>query len=417
MHCAITQLVTWIRAQNPPPTEEAKKQKILEIDRNCGTSLHTTNVITGPAPSITTPATTSVAPTSPGAPAAPKSSGITPDGWPIPPEKHLPSIQVIPPHDQIILEVRDKGTFGALNEIGVFNLTTHSESRWDILGNALREVPARQFGAYADWAPSGQLLYATQSSVHLVSRDGTTVELHLNMLGGLKSLDGMTAFALSPNAQQIAYLLYARDMSETQEDKRGKLYKDLMIQKTKGSPPVSIWRDGSVIRPAWRPDGGAIAHTDSDSNLVLSDLTGKTLWYFHPGPGSKSNSVADYIQEIRWDPSGKRLAFLMGSPVPKIYLANADGTGTKAIEFHNLLGMDRDLSIRSFAWSPNGQQLALRAEADSKCNTAALGFKFETGNFPCIYSRNLFTVNLDGSHLNKVTSAPDFDSGELFWIQ
>jgi len=372
------------------------------------------------APAAAAPAPGAASPTALNVAAAPKpsqSSALPPDGWPIPPEKHLALIKALPANDQIILEVRDKGTFGALNEIGVFNLTTHSETRWDILGNALREVPARRFGAYADWAPRGQLLYATESSVHLVSRDGSTIELHLNMPGGLKPLDGMTAYALSPNAQQVAYLLDTRDLSDQQQDKRGKFYNDLMIQETQGSPPVSIWRDGAVIRPTWRPDGAAIAHTDSDHNLVLSDLAGKTLWSFHPGPPTTSGSIADYILEIRWDPSGKRLAFLMGSPIPKIYLVNADGTGTKPVEFHNLLGMDRDLSIRNFAWSPNGQQLAFRAEADSKCNYAALGFKFETGHFPCIYSRNLFTVNVDGSHLNKVTPNPDFDSGELFWIQ
>jgi WD40 repeat protein len=255
------------------------------------------------------------------------------------------------------------------------------------------------------------------NSVHLVSRDGTAVELSLQMPGGLKSLDGMTAYSLSPDGQQLAYLLYTRDRTEVQEDKRGKLYNDLMIQKTEGSPPVSIWRDGFVLRPAWRPDGAAIAHTDSDSNLVLSDLAGKTLWSFHPGPPSKPASVADFIQEIRWDPSGKRLAFLMGSPIPNIYLVNADGTGTKPTEFHNLLGMDRELSIRNFAWSPDGRRFALRVEADSKCNYAAIGFKFETGHFPCIYSRNLIVVDVDGSHLTKVTPTPDFDSGELFWIQ
>jgi hypothetical protein len=58
---------------------------------------------------------------------------------------------------------------------------------------------------------------------------------------------------------------------------------------------------------------------------------------FHPGPPAKSGSIADYIQEIPWDPSGKLVAFLMGSPIPKIYLVNADGTETKAVEFHNLL--------------------------------------------------------------------------------
>jgi len=365
------------------------------------------------AATVTTAPPTKATPTDQSA----RSEALTPDGWPIPPEKHLASIKALPPHGQIILEVRNKNTTGVPNEIGVFNLTTHSETRWDILGNVLREVPAGQFGAYVDWAPRGQLLYATQNSIHLVSRDGTTVELHLNMPGGLKPLDGMTAYALSPNAQQVAYLLYTRDMSETQEDKRGKLYNDLMIQKTQGSSPVSIWRDGFVLRPTWRPDGTAIAHTDSDSNLVLSDLNGKTLWSFHPGPPSKSGSVADFIQEIRWDPSGKRLAFLMGSPIPKIYLVNADGTGTKPVEFQKLLGMGQDLSVRNFAWSPDGRRFALRVEADSKCNYAAIGFKLQTGHFPCIYSRNLIVVDVDGSHLTKGTPTPDFDSGELFWIQ
>jgi Ankyrin repeats (3 copies)/Domain of unknown function (DUF4124)/Ankyrin repeats (many copies) len=365
---------------------------------------------TGPTPGVTQAHATA---------AAAATEELTPDGWPLAPDKHLASTKTLPAHDETILEVRNHNSMATPpNEIGVFNLTKHTEAKWDVLGAALSEWPATQFGAQADWAPQvGKFLYASTSSVHLVSRDGTAVELNLQMPGGLKSLDGMTAYSLSPDGQQLAYLLYTRDRTEVQEDKRGKLYNDLMIQKTAGSPPVSIWRDGFVLRPAWRPDGTAIAHTDSGSNLVLSDLTGKTLWSFHPGPPAKDGSTADFIQEIRWDPSGKRLAFLMGSPTPKIYLVNADGTGTKPIEFHNLPGTDRELSIRNFAWSPDGRRFALRAEADSKCNNAAAGFEFETGHFPCIYSRNLIVVDVDGSHLAKVTPIPDFDSGELFWIQ
>lgn len=381
---------------------------------------------TDATPGVTqAPATTAAAvTTAPSTKAAPSNQSsrpeeLTSDGWPIPPDKHLASTKTLPAHDELILEVRNHNSMVTpSNEIGVFNLTKHTEAKWDVLSAALSERPASQFGAQADWAPrAGKFLYASMNSVHLVSRDGTAVELNPQMPGGLKSLDGMTAYSLSPDGQQLAYLLYTRDRTEVQEDKRGKLYKDLMIQKTKGSSPVSIWRDGFVLRPAWRPDGGAIAHTDSDSNLVLSDLAGKKLWSFHPGPPAKSGSTADFIQEIRWDPSGKRLAFLMGSPTPKIYLVNADGTGTKPVELHNLLGMDRELSIRNFAWSPDGRRFALRVEADSKCNYAAIGFKFETGHFPCIYSRNLVVVDVDGSHLTKVTPTADFDSGELFWIQ
>jgi WD40 repeat protein len=325
----------------------------------------------------------------------------------------LASIKSIPARDQIILEVRNKNTTGVPDEIGVFNLTTHTETKWDVLSSALREAPATAFGSQADWAPSvGKLLYATHGSVHLVSRDGTSTELHLQMPGKLAALDGMTAYALSSDGKQVAYLLYTRDLGERQADGFGKLYDDLMYQKIEGSPPTSIWRDGFVISPAWRPDGAAIAHTDSDHNLVVSDLSGRTLWSFHPGPAPRAGSIPDYINEIRWDPTGKRLAFLMGSPIPRIYIVNADGSESRVVEFRN-----SDLSIRSFAWSPDGREFVFRSEAGSKCNYTALGYKFETGNFPCIYSRNLFTADVDGSHLTKVTSNPDYEFGELFWIQ
>jgi ankyrin repeat protein len=348
-----------------------------------------------------------------------QTAGLTPDGWPIPPEKHLHNVKALPPGDQIILEVRNKNKIDVPNEIGIFDLTTHTESRWDVLESALREPPATQFGAQADWAPrAGKLLYGTQRSLHLVSIDGTAAELHPLMPGKLKPLDGMTAYTVSADGQRFAYMLYTRDSGDRQPDGFGKLYTDIMVQRVAGSPPISVWNDSStVIRPAWRPDGAAIAHTDSNNNIVVSDLAGKTLWSFHPGPPSSGASIADYIGEIHWDPSGKRLAFLMGSPVAKIYTVNADGTSSRPVEFRNPADSGHELSIRAFAWSPDGQQFAIRAEADSKCNNAALGYKIQTGNFPCIYSRNLFTANADGSHLNKVTPVPDYEFGELFWIQ
>jgi ankyrin repeat protein len=344
---------------------------------------------------------------------------LTPDGWPIPPAKHLPTVKALPPRDRIILEVRNKNKVDVPNEIGIFDLTTHTESRWDVLETALREPPATQFGAQADWAPrAGKLLYGTQRSLHLVSTDGTDAELHPIMPGKLKPMDGMTAYTVSADGQRFAYMLYTRDSGDRQPDGFGKLYTDIMVQRAAGSPPISVWNDGStVIRPAWRPDGAAIAHTDSNNNIVVSDLAGKTLWSFHPGPPSSGAGIADYIDEIHWDPSGKRLAFLMGSPIAEIYTVNADGTGSRRVEFRNPADSGRELSIRAFAWSPDGTQFAIRAEADSKCNNAALGYKIQTGNFPCIYSRNLFTGNVDGSHLNKVTPVPDYEFGELFWIQ
>ena len=78
---------------------------------------------------------------------------------------------------------------------------------------------------------------------------------------------------------------------------------------------------------AWRPDGAAIAHTDSNNNLVVSDLAAKTLWSVHAGPAHQNGGIADAIREIHWDPTGQRLAFLMGIPIPKVFVVKADGTG------------------------------------------------------------------------------------------
>jgi hypothetical protein len=353
-----------------------------------------------------------------------RTSGTTSDIWPIAPDKHLGFIKRIPDRDQVVLEVRNKNTIGVPNEIGVFNLTAHTESKWDVLTDALRERPATDFGgSEADWSPgAAKLLYATRSSVHWVSRDGNSTELHLQMPGKLNAPDGitsgMTAYALAADGERVAYVLYTRPIGAPPPGGFGKLYRDLMVQDTKGSPPISVWNDGAlVLGPAWRPDGAAIAHTDADNKLVVSDLSGRILWSFHPGPPPRPGSVADYIEEIRWDPRGNRLAFLMGSPTQKIYIVNADGSATKVVEFRDRLGISADSSIRSFAWSPDGQKFVFRSEAGKSCNYTALAYKFETGDFPCIFSRDLFTADIDGSHLSKVTHKPDYDFGELFWIQ
>jgi Tol biopolymer transport system component len=107
----------------------------------------------------------------------------------------------------------------------------------------------------------------------------------------------------------------------------------------------------------------------------------------------------------------------MGIPIPKVFVVNADGTGVKEVDFRNLFGADRDLSIAKFAWSPDGRKFVFRSQAGSKCNYMALGYKIETGHYPCIYSWNLSTADADGSHVSKAIASPDYEFGELFWIQ
>jgi hypothetical protein len=360
--------------------------------------------------------------TTPPAVQSTETAGTTSDGWPIAPDKHLSFVKSIPAHDQIVLEVRFKNRTGVPNEIAVLDLTTGNESKWDVLGDALHEIPATAFGSQAAWAPAARkLLYATNKSAYLVSTDGSARELHLQMPGTVSLFDGMSSYAISADGLQVAYTLLIRDKSQKsqiQGDSLGRLYTDLMVQRSEGSSPVSIWNDGSsMLSAAWRPDGAAIAHTDSNNNLVVSDLGGKTLWSLHAGPAHQDGGIADVIREIHWDPTGKRLAFLMGFPIPNVFVVNADGTGVKTVDFRNVFGTDRDLSIAKFAWSPDGRKFVFRSLSGTKCNYLALGYKIQTGHFPCIYSWSLTTADADGSHMSKAIASPDFEFGELFWIQ
>src|ERR1700730_1848171 len=46
LHCALKQYIPWVRAQGKPLDPDLKAEKLQEIDKACGTSLHLSNVIT-----------------------------------------------------------------------------------------------------------------------------------------------------------------------------------------------------------------------------------------------------------------------------------------------------------------------------------------------------------------------------------
>lgn len=344
------------------------------------------------------------------------------DGWPTPPDKHLPVIRQLPDQRHLAIVVRlGVLTPGASREIDVFDLTTDSEFRWDVLNQTMRDLPPRRPGSFAARAANaGRLFYASSHSAHFVYRNGATEVLHLQMPPNMWApLDGMSSYAISPDGSKVAYVLYGRDKSD-------KLYTDLMVQDTSGSTPVSVWNDGAtVLEPAWRPDARAIAHTDRNNDLVVSDMHGRVLWSIHPADilrhsASRSvlaKTVSQFVRHIQWDPTGRRVAFLMGAPEVRLYVVNSDGTGLHSIAFRNVFGLTKHPEIDTFAWSPDARQLLISAVSTSICNYTALGYKFETGEFPCIYGRDLYLSDSDGGHFRKVSPAPSFEVGDLLWIQ
>jgi hypothetical protein len=343
-------------------------------------------------------------------------------------EKHLPGIKAIPASGEIVLEVGE--TAGRLGttpisyhaDIGIFDLTRHAEYRWDLPSGILDRLAPVGVGQRASWAPgTGRLLFATIDQGLLIARDGTAMTLPVRMPGKLKPFAGMESYALSPDGQYVAYYLYTRDVGNLQSDGFGKLYVDLMYQKVAGSEPVSIMRETRPAAIAWNPDDTAIAYSTYTGELVILDRSGKTLLSIHPGAHHREGDVTDAIPEIRWSPNGRQIAFVMG-PNRQLNLIDTDGSHLRVVDFTGAGRDTHDVPIVSFAWSPDGRRFAFRSryQARRKCNEQAVGYVFETGNFPCLNGTNLFTSNIDGSALKRITPEQDDTyggPGELFWIQ
>ena len=78
MHCALTLYIPWVRAQGRPLDPGLKANKLQEIDKACGSSLHLSNVITAydSLPGVTQEPKQPVAAVNPAASAAPNLSAL-----------------------------------------------------------------------------------------------------------------------------------------------------------------------------------------------------------------------------------------------------------------------------------------------------------------------------------------------------
>jgi|CXWL01.1.fsa_nt_gi Tol biopolymer transport system component len=331
------------------------------------------------------------------------------------PEKHLPSLTTIPPQGEVILETRIDAKSGQV-EIGIFNLTDGSESTWDLPAKILTPL-GNKYAPYdqrSSWAPqTGQFLLGLFDAIYLISRDGRHAEIHLRMPGKIAPYDGMHNYALTRSGQFVAYSLYTRDRNDAQQDAHGKLYTDLMYQKIEGSEPARISSDGYIFLPDWSPDGSKIAFTTKkEDNLVISDINGQVLSSIEPAFKVRPSDLRTRMSEIRWEPSGNRLAFIYNG---KLYMVNVDGSNLRALEFQ---GFDEDIRINSFAWAPSGNRFVFRStyKAGEICSYH-IDYLLGPRPLPCIQGYHLFTSNIDGSKLKRITSDPEYRKSELHWIQ
>jgi Tol biopolymer transport system component len=328
------------------------------------------------------------------------------------PPNPLPSIKTILSSHQIVIEVRSYvNRSDSMNEIALYDLTENKELRWDVAPLAVRQAPPPGKTRQAGWAPDvRKLFYATSASLHLISCDGSDETLSFKLPGGLQAPRGMTSYAISTDGTRVMYLLVARDPTDRQEDPAGRLYNAVMMQPISGDTPVPLWRDeGYLSVHSWSPDGQLVARTDSDGQLLISDLHGHSRNLPEQTKGLRGVSLRSDIEDVRWSPDGRKIAYIQDAQ--QLTIVNADGTDSKVVEFHD--GHGSTLHVRSFSWSPDSTRVAFRAEAGTQCDKSAI----DTEGSPCPIAFDVFTAKVDGTDVRKISPHRDPFFGELFWIQ
>jgi TolB protein len=172
--------------------------------------------------------------------------------------------------------------------------------------------------------------------------------------------------------------------------------------------------------PAWSADGTKIAFT--------TDRDGRQEIYVMNADGTAQTRVTNIggdTQSAAWSPDGRKLAFASAG---SIYTVSVDGTNPTVLP----LGRRDDERDRTPAWSPDGTKIAFErlrsatselhvANSDGTAATAIPNGEF--GGFPDWSpdgtklafntfraddrSLEIYTMNLDGTGLSRVTNTGD----------
>lgn len=198
------------------------------------------------------------------------------------------------------------------------------------------------------------------------SPDGTAV-VYAAVAGGLwwqpaaggpaRRLPGegpAAAPAVSPDGTRVAYVLGGREVA--------------VVPVDGGWPTLLSGGADFAVDPAWSPDGTTVAWVEWDVPAMPWDSSRIVV---APADGSGAPRVVAggegvQVQQPRWSPDGSTLAHLSdeGGWLNVALLDLTTGTVVRLDEPHEHGGPTWGHGQRSFAWSPDGRQLAVDRNED-----------------------------------------------------
>ncbi len=242
-------------------------------------------------------------------------------------------------------------------------------------------------GGMPAWLPNGDKIgFVHHGDIWVIDREGRNRE---NITKG-RYEESIYYPAWSPDGSEIVYWSRVGGIFGTP---------DIYLMNASGRHPKNLTDDlHHDDRPSWSPDGRQIAFTAYlrpqgqwvESEVFVMDTNGGNRVNLTQNPHAKSGDVS-------WSPDGTRIAY-SASPKPflwlapiNIYVMNADGTNPV------LLTEQQRWAYESLpCWSPDSKKIAFAKQTPHG-------------------SKDIFTINADGSSLQNITQTHRMSEGHPAW--